>query len=112
MSELPAFGLSNAIHRPSGDHRGLPTVVPLKDTNSIGPKPSRSQIQIANVPERAELKAIFLPSGENCGSRSHWVEAINRLGALFLSDALGPGIRQMLESSESRVYTNRLPVRE
>jgi len=34
MSELPALGLSNAIHLPSGDQRGLPTEVPLKEINS------------------------------------------------------------------------------
>src|SRR5437868_598807 len=102
MSTLPAFGLSNAIHRLSDDQRGLPTLIPLKDVNSTGLRPSRSQTQIAVLPERAELKTIFLPSGENCGSRSGWVDAINRVGALFLSSALGPGIRQMLESNELR----------
>jgi hypothetical protein len=102
MSQFPAFGLSNAIDPLSGDHRGLPTIVPLKDAKFIGLRPSRSQTQIPNVPERAELKTIFLPSGENCGSISGWVDAMNRVGALFLSDALGPGIRQMLESKELR----------
>src|SRR5438067_9102353 len=101
MSEFPA-SRSNAIHLLSGDQRGLPIVFPLKEVNSTGLRPSRPQIQIANVPERPEVKAIFLPSGENCGSRSGWVDAINRVGALCLSSAFGPGIRQILESNELR----------
>jgi hypothetical protein len=57
-----------------------------------------SQTQISYLPERDELKTIFVPSGENWGSASAWVEAMNLEGAPFLSDELGPGIRQMLES--------------
>src|SRR5947209_8309087 len=102
MSEFPALGLSNVIHRLSGDQRGLPTMFP-SEVNSTGLRPSRSQTQIALLPERSELKTIFLPSGENCGSSSDWVDAINRVGALFLSNALGPGIRQIFESCELRV---------
>ncbi len=102
MSQFAACGLSNAIHRPSGDQRGLPTVAPLKEVNSTGLRPSLSDIQIEWMPERAEVNTIFLPSGENCGSRSGWVDAINRVGALFLFDELGPGVRQMLESVEYR----------
>src|SRR5690242_12902228 len=102
MSQLPAFGLSNAIHWLSGDQRGLPTVAPLKEVNSTGLRPSRSDTQIEWIPERPEVKTIFLPSGENCGSRSGWVDAINRVAAPFLFDELGPGIRQMLESVENR----------
>src|SRR5437868_15098064 len=103
MSELPAFGLSNAIHRLSGDQRGISTMLPTKEVNSTGLRPSRSHAQIARLPDRSELKTIFLPSGENCGSASGWVDAINRVGALFLSGALGPGIRQIFESCEFRV---------
>jgi hypothetical protein len=54
------------------------------------------------LPDRAELKTIFVPLGENWGSRSGWVEAMNLEGALFLLDEFGPGIRQMLESNTSR----------
>src|SRR4051794_38114786 len=102
MSILPALGLSNAIHLLSGDQRGLPGLVTSKEVNSTGLKPSRSQIQIACVPDRFDLKTIFLPSGENCGSPSGWVDARNGMGALFLSSALGPGVRQTLESNENR----------
>jgi hypothetical protein len=59
-------------------------------------RPSESQIQISLLPERVEVKTIFVPSGENWGSRSGWVEAMNLTGALVLSDEFGPGIRQML----------------
>src|SRR2546429_3958810 len=102
MSTLPLMGLSNAIHLLSGDQRGLPGMVTSKEVNSTGLKPSRSQTQIAGVPDRFELKTIFLPSGENCGSASGRVDAINRMGELFLSSALDPGIRQTLESNENR----------
>src|SRR5438270_4212185 len=101
MSELPPLGLSNAIHLLSRDQRGLPTLF-SNEVNSTGLRPSRSQIQMAVAPERFEVKTIFLPSGENCGSRSGWVDAMNREGALFLSSVLGPGIRQILESNETR----------
>src|SRR5438270_3155515 len=102
MSQFPALGLSNAIHRLSGDQRGLPTVLTLKEINSTGLRPSRSQTQIAGAPDRDELKTIFLPSGENCGSSSIWVDAINRVAALFLFDELRPGLRQILELIETR----------
>src|SRR6185437_4431740 len=101
MSVLPALEPSNAIHLLSGDQRGLPRGIPLKEINSAGLRPSESQTQRANVPERVEVNMIFLPSGENWGSRSGWVDAINRAGAL-LSRALGPGMRQILESNETR----------
>jgi hypothetical protein len=64
--------------------------------------PSRSQTQISSLPERAELKTIFVPSGENWGSTSDWVEAMNLEGAILLSDEFGPGIRHMFETIASR----------
>src|SRR4051812_34269177 len=100
MSRLLSFRLSNAIHWLSGDQRGLPTSRALKEVISAGLRPSRSHSQIASLPERFELKAIFLPSGENWGAPSEAVDAITRVGSLILSSALGPGIRQMLESNK------------
>src|SRR2546427_361318 len=103
MSELPALELSKAIHRLSGDHRGLPGGVSLLEVSCTRLRPSRSQTQSSMLPERAELNAIRSPLGENWGSKSSCVEAINLTGALFLSIEFGPGIRQMLESKTSWV---------
>lgn len=102
MSQFPALGLSKVIHWLSGDQRGLPTVLSLKDVNSTGLRPSLSDVQIDCRPERPQLKTIFLPSGENCGSKSGWVDAIKRVAGPFLFDELGPGVRQMFESLEYR----------
>src|SRR6185437_241676 len=102
MSQFPALGLSKAIDSLSGDQRGLPTVLSLKDVTSTGLRPSRSHVQIDWRPERPELKAIFPPSGENCASRSGWVDAIKRAAGLVLFGEFGPGVRQMLESVENR----------
>src|SRR5690242_11014807 len=104
MSVFLSLRLSNAIRSLSGDQRGLPTATALKAVNSAGLRPSRSHTQIASLPKRSELKAIFLPSGENCGSISQAVDAITRVGTLVFSSALGPGIRQTLESNRSRSY--------
>jgi hypothetical protein len=58
-------------------------------------------VQYETKPDRADEKTIFLPSGENWGSRSIWVEAISFLGTAVFSAEFGPGICQMLESTTS-----------
>src|SRR6516225_4076294 len=103
MSYSPAASESKAILPPSGDQRGVVTSGPPKEVNCTAFEPSLSQTQISGCPERADMKAIFLPSGENCGARSLLLEEMKGVavlrGSFFRVPTLGlPGaaIRQML----------------
>ena len=62
----PPSDAVKTIVRPSGDHFGgfitFPEVVSCTALD-----PSLLQIQISLAPERVEVKAIFLPSGEYAG---------------------------------------------
>ena len=94
---LPDLGASKAIHRLSGDQRGLPGSP--KEVNCASSRPLLSQVQSSTVPERAEENTIFFPSGEYCGSASRSVDAIHFCGWTRARFDLGPGMRQMLESA-------------
>src|SRR5215831_3952538 len=103
MSYSPAAFESNAIFPPSGDQRGVVTSGPAKKVNCAAFEPSLSQTQISGCPERCDMKAIFLPSGENCGPESVLVEEMKGVavwrGRFFRVPTLalpGAAIRQML----------------
>src|SRR5512145_2270239 len=89
---------SKAIHRPSGDQRGVPVTYGPQECSSRGLEPSLSQTQMALFPERPEVKAILLPSGEKSGPWSPKVEAISSVCDLALP-AASSSMRQILMSS-------------
>jgi hypothetical protein len=49
---------------PSGDHFGPKIIGPPKAVNCTGLDPSLADIQISQAPDRLDMKAILLPSGE------------------------------------------------
>ena len=53
------------MRSPSGDQRGVVTSGPPKEVNWTEFEPSLSHTQISGFPERSDIKAILLPSGEN-----------------------------------------------
>src|SRR5437879_8136282 len=68
--------LRNAIVLPSGDHRGEVSGSSERDIFVSGP-PAASIIQMSllrpssnSFPVRSETNAIFVPSGDHCGSVS------------------------------------------
>src|SRR5574338_203344 len=67
--EYPSW---NAIRCPSGDHCGCWHAVWMvtQCVSCVGWLPSAFMIQISLVPERSDMKAIRLPSGENEGMAS------------------------------------------
>ena len=62
------------IHRPSGDQLGCPTIGPPKFVMRTAFEPSAFETHTSREPERDEMKAIFLPSGEYFGVWSTRVE--------------------------------------
>ena len=58
MSGLPPGRESNAIQRPSGDHRGLPVAGPPNDVSRLTLRPSLSHTQISIAPVRFDAKTI------------------------------------------------------
>src|SRR5712692_11873434 len=66
--------------RPSGDHLGTELCSPTDDVNWMGLEPSPSHTQISYLPDRVDLKAIRVPSGEYSGSSSVCVEEMNLTG--------------------------------
>src|SRR5262245_6156766 len=112
MSRLPFRLEWKAIERPSGDQRGVAvSCAPIEVRRDV-PDPSASQTQISGSPERVDAKAIFLPSGENCGWSSRYVEEISRVR--FSGDDEVPVIAsfQIFTSPSRRSYTSELPFRE
>src|SRR5262249_35799500 len=97
-SKVPAALESNTIRAPSGDQRGHPAMAAPSDVNCTAPDPSLLHTQTSSPPERCEMNAIFLPSGEYCGLRSLRVEAISATASPALP--LGPesSTRQMFWS--------------
>src|SRR5258708_4535173 len=103
MSNCPSAVESNAIRVPSGDQRGVVTLGPPKVVNWIAFAPLLSHIQISSPPERADIKAILLLSGEYCGARLFRVEEINGIALLrgfklcttLRLGLVGAAIRQM-----------------
>src|SRR5262245_25523230 len=89
----PSEGASKAMCRPSGDHRGVPALsVKLM---RLGSDPSALLSHTCQLPERLDIKAMRLPSGENCGpalplhpemivrtvaARRRWPPARSRIG--------------------------------
>jgi hypothetical protein len=65
---------------PSGDHLGTKSIGPPSAVNWTGLDPSLAHIQISQAPDRLDMKAILFPSGEEAGSLSSRVDAINRVG--------------------------------
>src|SRR5262245_4775447 len=101
MSVWPAWVESKAIRAPSEDQRGAPTPAPPKLVNCTGTEPSLLQIQISELPDRLDTKAIFLPSGEYRGLVSSCVEEINLVGGLPRPVELDTSVRQRFESINS-----------
>src|SRR5215467_12210705 len=83
MSYSPAAFESKAILPPSGDQRGVETSGPAKEVNCTAFEPPLSQTQISGWPERSDMKAIFLPSGEGCGAKSFLVEEMKGVAVLL-----------------------------
>ena len=79
---------------PSGDQRGSRDTL-ANEVNCSAFKPSLSHTQISRVPERPEVNAIFLPSGEYWAVNSLRDEEMNFVDGLV--SPRGPGIstRQM-----------------
>src|SRR5437868_4978678 len=67
MSSLPAWGLLNAIHRPSGDHRGLPGIGPPKEVSCLQSCPAASQIQSSQLAEAIRVEHDLLAIGRVLG---------------------------------------------
>src|SRR5690348_9915475 len=97
ISDRPFKAESNAIHLPSGDHRGDPTTGPPSFVTSRVPRPSLSQTQISSVPVRSETKAILDAAGEVCPARSLRVDEISRVGG---PDPAGPAMRNISVSND------------
>src|SRR2546428_5436193 len=92
IAHLPPTSESKAMLSPSGDQRGVPENA-SSEVNCTGFEPSLSHTQISLFPsrlERPDVKAIFLPSGENAGSWSARVEVIN--GVALEAGGGGPPI--------------------
>ena len=70
------------IHCPSRDHLGCPTIGPAKFVMRTAFEPSAFETHTSREPERDEIKAIVLPSGEYFGVWSTRVEEI-KSSALF-----------------------------
>src|SRR4030095_14491788 len=100
MSRLPVTVESNAICLLSGAQRGVPTSGPFIEVNWMAFIPSESLTQISLLPERAEVNAMRLLSGEYCGPKSCRVEDIILVatGGLVEGEI---GIRQMFVSPYS-----------
>src|SRR3974390_1154797 len=81
MLASPPARESNAIHLPSGDHRGVPVNCTPNDDNWMGLEPSASHTQTSSEPVRSDSKAIFYPSGEMLGD-SCWRDETMSLLAL------------------------------
>src|SRR5258708_15180694 len=64
MLDTPSLSASNAIHWLPGDQRGEPQF-PIS-VSFLADVPSEFMVQISTVPERSDIKAIVLPSGETC----------------------------------------------
>jgi hypothetical protein len=61
-------------HCPSGDQLAYPTSGPPNAVIRTGFEPSAFETQISGEPERDDVKAIFLPSGEYLGFSSLLVD--------------------------------------
>src|SRR3954451_23240214 len=80
MSGLPFNRGWKAISDPLFDQLGEPVSGPATCVNCLSASPSASAVQISSEPDRSDRKAIFLPSGEYCGSNWLRVEALSSLG--------------------------------
>ena len=65
---------------PPGDQCGNHEPGPIVEVNCVGLEPSLSHTQISNLPDRVDLNAIRLPSGEYCGSSSVFVDEMRLNG--------------------------------
>ena len=72
----------------------------------MGFDPSLSNVQICTGPDRAELTAIFFPSGENCGSNSNLVEEMNFSGAVH-GPSLAAAVMRKISASPIHRYVHR-----
>src|SRR5438128_5861932 len=81
MPRWPAISDSKWIQRPSVDQRGIVVygaiLVPPVEVHCRAFDPSLSDSQISYRPERFEVNAIRLPSGENAGVSSTRVDEIS-----------------------------------
>jgi len=81
------------------------TLGPRKNVIWTGFEPSLSHTQISQFPERFDVNAILLPSGENSGAESSRVEEMKgvspfsdpALFTLFVFEPPGAVMRQILE---------------
>jgi hypothetical protein len=87
--------------RPSRDQRELDVFGPPKEVSCVGCEPSAFATLISSVPERVDVKVIWVPSGEKSGLWSSNVEAIRGVGPRPLDEAESER-RQMFVSRCSR----------
>src|SRR5207244_12087032 len=87
---------SKTIRRLSGDQLVLPIRDPPKKVNWTGFEASRSHTQTSELPERPDKKAMYLPSGEMCGSRSPRLEEMSLVAGPAGLACLPNSSRQML----------------
>jgi len=100
------------MRSPSGHQRGLPVIGARIEVNCTASEPSLAETQTSWLPERVDIKAILLPSGEYWGFSSVRVEAITGIGEPALPFGPCSSSRQILLSDKCRVYARRLPWRE
>ena len=92
---------------PSGDQRGEPVPDPPSDVSCTGFEPSSFTIHSSKFPDRSEVKAMRLPSGEYSPSPSTRDEAINFSGPLRVPVAPGPAVRQIFTCTKVWTYARR-----
>src|ERR1700750_1828897 len=68
MRDVPEARESKAIRWPSLPRLGPPVRGPLTLVSWVGLRPSLSDIQISEVPERSDWNTTWVPSGEYCGT--------------------------------------------
>src|SRR5687768_16460346 len=98
MSRLPVRSERKEMKQPSGHQRGWPVNLPRSEVSCLRRDPSRSPSHISGKPERADVNAMLLPSGEKSGSESSRVEAINLDGRRDPAEDSARFILQMLLS--------------
>src|ERR1700730_1100298 len=101
---------SNTIERLSGDHRGVPALPIAVNCNAL--LPSRSLTQISIVPERSDIYASFLPSGEICGPGPWSVSLVEGIRMCCSLPATDKSICQILRLLVIRWYASRYPLRD
>src|SRR6476661_66065 len=97
------------IQCPSGDQLGCPTIGPPKKVMRTGLEPSAFETHTSREPDREDIKAISLPSGEYFGVWSTQVEEMKSSAEFGGPPFLGNSARQIFVSSIWREYTRWWP---